>query len=201
MFGDEDTGEDAALFGSHHATFVNPHWVPPRNGSDHVAHLVGRWSALRTPDAPGLADDVGYAVAELLDNIREHAVGYPQSHMLSSLLHTHIEQGATPHLHLAVMDTGPGIAHTLRLKSPDADQHSTDAQLLGALVQGLLPGWGRARGFGLTRLSERVAARGATLSIMTQTARMDQRGTEIDVRDASEILGSVLVVSFPLAAS
>lgn len=199
MFGDDDTGDDAVLFGSHHATFVNPHWVPPRNGSDHVAHLVGRWSALRTPDDPGLADDVAYAVAELLDNIREHAIGYPQPQMLSSLMHTHIEHGTTPHLHLAVMDTGPGIAHTVRLKSPHAEEYPADAELLKALVQGSVAGWGRARGFGLTRLSERVAARGASLSIMTQTARMEQCGDDIEAHDGSEILGSVLVVSFPLA--
>lgn len=200
MFNDEDAIAGTELFGALHATFVNPHWVPPRSGSDHVAHLVGRWTALRTPFVPALAGDVAYAVSELLDNIREHAVGYPQQHMLSSLLHTHIDHGASPHLHLAVMDTGPGIARTVRAKSSHASQYPEDAALVAALVEGKVSGWGRARGFGLTRLSERVQERGAQLSIMTQTARLDQREATIKVREGSEISGTVLVISFPLAA-
>lgn len=190
----------AGLFGPSHAVFLNPHRTTTPPGPSSITRVVRRWLGTRlgVDDALERIADVGFALDQLVVNVTEHAVT-DATPSVSSLARIEIESGPNGEpasLHLAVLDTGAGIANTLRAK---LDEPPADVDLLLALLQGGLEQWGRARGIGLSRLTQLVQeASGSMFLAVEGTSVSVEGGTVTASADASAAAGSVISLRLPL---
>ena len=160
MFADEDSKADAPLFGPYHAVFVNPHLTAPDTGSGSVTFLMRRWLTRRllalhggarlTSERRSMVDYVGFAVDQLVGNVREHAVRAQTSTPLC-LLRAAVDRDEG-RFDVSILDTGPGLVATLLPKLPEPQRAEPPGELLAKLLSGTLPGWGRGRGVGLARV-------------------------------------------------
>jgi hypothetical protein len=200
--------ESESLFGPEHAVFVNPHLTTEPYGHASLTPLVRRW--LTQVVAPGLspADHEAYiaapifAIDQLVHNVREHAI-MPFNHALvdSVVALETVENRLGRQLRVSVIDTGAGVAQTLRPKLLGAFDHPDDGDLLTALLRGEVPGWDRGRGFGLATIAALVAERpGAALDVWSGEARVSCEN-EVVERSAPEVSGTVINAFFPLPAN
>jgi hypothetical protein len=141
--------------------------------------------------------DIGFVLDQLVVNVTEHAVT-EATPSVSSLARIEIEPGENREpewLHVAVLDTGAGIANTLRNKVPDAP---ADAELLPALLEGQLPQWGRARGIGLSRLTQVVQEARGSMFLAVEGTSVSVGDGVTAAADASLAAGSVITLRLPL---
>lgn len=199
MFG---AGPDlgAGLFGPSHAVFLNPHRTTTPPGPSSITRIVRRWLGTRL-DGEGARErvaDVGFAFDQLVVNVTEHAVT-DSTPSVNSLARVEIESGPNGEpasLHLAVLDTGAGIANTLRAKLADPPP---DVELLPALLQGGLEQWGRARGIGLSRLTQLVREASGSMFLAVEGTSVSVEGTTVTAfASASAAAGSVISLRLPL---
>jgi hypothetical protein len=194
-----------ALSGPSFATFNDPHVTHPLEGSSSLSALVRRWLYRRLEGEPArqldqAVDQAGFFVSELVANVREHAVWDDRDPVKSQAWVRVWKQGEQPFFALCVSDSGPGIEKTLR------DQLGEDApageKLFQDLLEGSLPGFGRARGIGLARCAEIVERTpDAAMLIATGPYRCHGGGKERRPSVASaaaEILGTLVVVTLPV---
>ncbi len=203
-----ESADEPSIFGRLHAAFVNPHRAAPTAGPTTVTQVVRPWlthvlpsyvsNARDSRGNPGFVADVGHLIDELLENVREHACTPAPGASTRSLVQALITRGAQDRLHVIVLDTGPGIGATARLKLGDAPK--SDAQLVRALFQGELAGWHRSRGQGLPRVWSKVQAwRGASLQLATNGVRATGSAGVLNVGDRGfSMTGTVLAATFPL---
>lgn len=198
MFG-AAAGEEG-LFGPRHAIFLNPHRTTAPPGPASITRIVRRWLDARLPDSDSSEarlGDIGFALDQLVVNVTEHAVT-EETPSVSSLARLEIEsedEGDPRALVLVVLDTGAGIANTLRSKLTDPPP---EADLLRALLAGELEQWGRARGIGLPRLTQLVQEAGGTMFLATGE-------TTVSVGDGNDataanpaVAGSIISLRLPL---
>jgi hypothetical protein len=191
---------DAGLFGPSHAVFLNPHRTTTPPGPSSITRIVRRWLGTRLTGegAPERIADVGFALDQLVVNVTEHAVT-DATPSVSSLARIEIESGPDGEpasLHFAVLDTGAGIANTLRAKLADPP---ANLDLLPALLQGQLAQWGRARGIGLSRLTQLVQeASGSMFLAVEGTSVSVEAGAVTALADVSAAAGSVISLRLPL---
>lgn len=196
------SGAPTALVGPRHALFINPHRTSSLPGPASITRLIRRWITKRlqgSSETETAVERIAFAIDQLLLNVTEHAVT-DETPSVSSIARLRIrDQGSAPTVTLVVVDTGTGVLKTLRpkLEQPQAD----DLQLLTRLLKGELPGWGRARGIGLSRLAETVAglprARMA-LHVQGALATVDD---DVEVAAATDqVRGSVVTVDIPLSS-
>jgi hypothetical protein len=196
------------LFGPSHAVFVNPHLTSQPGEQASITRLLRRWLTQSVlPDLPeaarrGAVELPAFAVDQLVRNISEHALtaAFPS---IDSMVQVEVSQAHAldeRSLQLTVLDTGAGVATTLWPKVNPAE-HADERGLLGALLAGEIPGWGRGRGFGLATLAREIASRpGASLDLWSGATHL-RVAEQIEVEGSElEISGTVLTVSFPLPA-
>ena len=200
--------ETAPLFGPHHAVFFNPHLTAPDSGSGSVTFLVRRWLTRRllklhggprlTPQRRDFVGYVGFAVDQLVGNVREHAVtaGTPAP---VCLVRTTIDDD-DGRFEFSVLDTGPGMVKTLVPKLPEPLRDRPSRELLSDLLSGGLPGWGRGRGVGLARVCSDVTQwSDGQLLIATDTLRISAGNQPIAATEARFVMqGTVVSVALPL---
>lgn len=199
----------SGLFGPTHAVFVNPHLTTEPGEQASVTRLVRRWLAQSV--VPDLADaerlkavDLpAFAIDQLLRNISEHAVT-PRRPAIDSMVQVEVLDpgpAATRFLQVTVLDTGAGVAATLWPKINPVE-FADDVTLLGALLDGRVPGWGRGRGVGLASLARHVIAQsGACLELWSGAVRVRAlEHVEARFLDDVDISGTVVTVRFPLPA-
>jgi len=206
LFAETDQGEQGSV-GPRHANFVNAHLAVTSSGTSDVTYLVRRWLTRRllerfAEDLHGLrrtVDQVGTVVEQLVSNVREHAAaGLPSGadSLLRLALLDHPGRGAVS---CSVIDTGPGIEATLVPKLSAQDRDRERASVLGALCQGQLRGWGRARGLGLAKVTELVREAGGQLDVATEQRRVRVRDGQLVTETASfSLRGTVVSLTFPL---
>jgi anti-sigma regulatory factor (Ser/Thr protein kinase) len=200
MFRDEE-GESTGLFGPSHAIFLNAHRTTTPPGPSSITRLVRRWLGHRLDDSESAATclhNVGFALDQLVVNITEHAVT-EQTPSVTSLVRVELEgdDAAPPRaLVLVVVDTGAGIATTLRAKLDDA---SADSELLTELLEGNLSRWGRGRGVGLSRLTQLVQQARGSMFVAVRGTSVAVAGEAFTVDAApATISGSVISLRLPL---
>jgi Histidine kinase-, DNA gyrase B-, and HSP90-like ATPase len=198
MFRDEPD-ESVGLFGPSHAIFLNPHRTTTPPGPSSITRLVRRWLGRRLggEEAGMRLRDVGFTLDQLVVNISEHAVT-EQSPSVTSLVRVEAEgdEGEAPEaLVLVVLDTGAGIATTLRAKLEDPPP---DPQLLVALLEGELPQWGRGRGVGLARLTQLIQESGGTMHVAVEGASVRVAGGLAGDFGLAAVSGSVISLRLPL---
>jgi anti-sigma regulatory factor (Ser/Thr protein kinase) len=193
---DESTG----LFGPNHAIFLNAHRTTTPPGPSSITRLVRRWLGHRLDDdrVTTCLHNVGFALDQLVVNITEHAVT-EQTPSVTSLVRVELEgdDTALPQaLVLVVVDTGAGIATTLRAK---LDEAPADSELLIELLKGRLSRWGRGRGVGLSRLTQLVQDAGGTMFVAVRGTSVAAADGALTVDAASAaISGSVISLRLPL---
>jgi len=192
--------QDVGLFGPLHAIFLNPHRTTTPPGPSSITRVVRRWlgSRLTGEAAERHIADVGFALDQLVVNVTEHAVT-EETPSVSSQVRIEIDPGAggaPGSLLLSVLDTGAGIARTLRAKLAEPPP---DAELLPALMEGRLQQWGRARGIGLSRLTQLVQEAKGTMSLAVRGSSVSVSEDEVTaIADASAAMGSVISLRLPL---
>jgi len=199
MFGAGDV--DAGLFGPRHAVFLNPHRTTTPPGPASITAVVRRWLDARLPageSSDARLADIGFALDQLVVNVTEHAVT-DHTPSVSSLARIEIDDGddgkQARALVLVVLDTGAGIARTLRAKLSDPP---ADAELLRDLLAGELEQWGRARGIGLSRLTQLVQVAGGTMFVASGDTTVSV-GDDIDAAAAAAATtGSIISLRLPL---
>lgn len=187
------------LFGPSHAVFLNPHRTTTPPGPSSITRIVRRWLGTRLSgkSAAERVADVGFVLDQLVVNVTEHAVT-EATPSVSSLARIEIEAGGNglpQWLHVAVLDTGAGIANTLRSKVPDAP---SDAEILPALLEGQLPQWGRARGIGLSRLTQLVQEAQGSMFLAVKGTSVSVEDSVTAFADGSAAAGSVITLRLPL---
>lgn len=199
--------DEASLFGSSYACFVNPHLSVPRFTETHVTALLRPWIYRLLPDASEDAQsfvrDVGAIIDDLLANVDQHAAQQASGQPSQSLLTAQVQRGQEQDLlFLSVIDNGPGILRTARPKLP-ALQRLEDAQLLRDLFQGTHAGWGRQRGLGLPDVWKRVQRiPDATLLVATQEQCLEGRQRLLYSRgSAVKLAGTAITLCLPLRSS
>lgn len=202
MFGEAPADDGAAevlLYRPEQAAFANVHRTNRPPDGNPITRLLRLWLQAATGEASlnGLGaaiDTASFFIDELVDNVRSHAVvGRPGG--IESLLAVRLDGQAEQILQVTVMDTGLGVAATLRDKlgahAPDGDD-----QLLRDLLAGNLPGWGRGRGVGLAALVARCAnVDGASLSLRTAEWHATADGAGVDVDERSVVIHGTLVTA------
>jgi anti-sigma regulatory factor (Ser/Thr protein kinase) len=153
-----------SLFGPDHAVFINAHRTTGRFGPASMTRIVRRWLAQRYEAQTELLDEVSFALDQLVSNIDQHALGETSPYVISQV-RVEIDREEN-RLTLVVLDSGPGVPSTLRAKD-DGSFPDTDQAMINSLLAGDLANWGRARGVGLSRLSERLADRGGQLTMIS----------------------------------
>jgi hypothetical protein len=203
MFGSAEV--PSGLFGPSHAVFVNPHLTSEPGQPASITRLLRRWLAQTV--APGLdpsaqlaaIDAPAFAVDQLVQNVSEHAVttSHPSVDSMVQVEVTGTDAGRA--LQITVLDTGAGVAATLRPKLIGVEDMA-DATLLGTLLAGDLPGWGRGRGFGLSALSASVMdTEGAELRLWSGRSSVVIDGSvSAEPLEKAEIAGTVVSARFPL---
>jgi len=204
----EAGGESESLFGPDHAVFVNPHLTTEPYAQASLTPLVRRW--LTQVVAPGLSpeehevyiDAPIFAIDQLVHNVREHAIMPFNRTLVDSVVALEAsETESGRQLRVSVIDSGAGVAQTLRPKLLGAPEHPGDGNLLTALLSGELPGWDRGRGFGLATIAAIVAERpGASLDVWSGEARVSCHQTVVE-HSAPEVAGTVINAFFPLPAN
>ena len=194
---DEDVAP--AMFGSKHAVFINPHRTTTPPGPSSITRLIRRWLAHRlteVPAADSLLIATSFAVDQLVVNVSEHAVTN-ETPSVTSVVRVEIDDlDPEPAITIAALDTGAGIAKTLRPKLDNPPL--SDVDLLTSLLGGGLPGWGRARGIGLARITQLVQEVGGAMQVQIQGASATVTN-QLEVDTAPEILsGSVVALRLPL---
>lgn len=212
LFPPDAIGETAVrpdLSGPGFAAFVNPHLSRRRRGRHPVSTVLWPWltsliGASRAPHAEArarLVPDIGRVVDEVVANVGDHATA---DGPISSLVQVSITRGggerSVNRLHIAVTDTGPGIAATARPRLPAADAALLDDELVLALLDGRLGPWGRARGQGLPRVTALCRRHNARLRVATRETRVALDHGELSAESPGfGLRGTVVTVSIPLA--
>jgi hypothetical protein len=141
----------------------------------------------------------GFFVSELVANVREHAVSDYLDPINSQAWIRLWAQEGRHFFAICVSDSGPGIETTLRAKLGDGAPSGN--ALFSELLSGSLPGWGRARGIGLSRCSEIVEETAdAQMLIASGSYRCHSGGDHHDplVSEAAEVGGTLVVVTLPV---
>jgi hypothetical protein len=204
MFAEEK--ESDSLFGPEHAVFINPHLTTEPFRQASVTPLIRRW--LTQVVAPGLDDQEHhiyveaplFAIDQLVHNVREHAITPHNRSLVDSVVSVEVLTGVHGRcLRIGVLDTGAGIAATLRPKL--FAEARGDGELITALLEGELPGWDRGRGLGLATIAALIADQpGASLDIWSGEARVRAEATVVE-QLAPEVTGTVVNAFFPLPAN
>lgn len=205
MFAATDPGK--GLFGPGHAVFVNPHLTTEPEGPASITRLVERW--LTQVVTPGLTEAQHrraiagpvFTVDQLVRNVSEHAITSSHPTVDSMVGLEVVTTSGRRYLRVTVLDTGAGVVSTLRPKLVDEHQYPTDDELLGELLSGELPGWGRGRGFGLSAVAALALNEPhSSLELWTAGTRMQLNDSIEASPTGAEIVGTVLSVLFPLPA-
>lgn len=195
LFGE---GEGEGLFGPDHAVFLNPHRTTSPPGPASITRVVRRWLGRRLGRAASeRLGDIAFALDQLIVNVTEHAVT-ELTPTVGSLARVEIESGeeGRPRALVAVvLDTGAGIATTLRRKLGDAPP---DPELLTALLEGSLPQWGRARGIGLSRLTQAVQEAGGSMHLAVEGTGVDVGARVRAAPTSVPVRGSIVSLRLPL---
>lgn len=203
-------GEAASgLFGPTHAVFVNPHITTDPAEPASLTRLLRRWLTqtvapeLEQAERLSVIEVPAFAIDQLLRNVSEHAVT-PSSPLIDSIVQVEViepERAGGRFLQITVLDTGAGVSNTLRPKL-EVPGSVSDAALLGALLHGELPGWGRGRGFGLSTLADHVISQaGARFELWSGATRViAEEQIEAHALGEAAVLGTVATVRFPLPA-
>ncbi len=205
---EDGVDSETLLFGPEHAVFINPHLTTEPYGHASLTPLVRRW--LTQVVAPGLSAHEQetfiaapiFAVDQLVHNVREHAITPSNRSRVDSVVALEVAgEGLERRLRVSVLDTGPGVATTLRPKLGGAPAYPGEDDLLGALLGGKLPGWDRGRGFGLATIAGQIAqAPGAALELWSGEVRVSVT-SEVTELSAPQVAGTVINAFFPLPLS
>lgn len=204
LFSTPDGAPTAALSGPNFATFNDPHLTYPSWGASGLIALVRRWLHKRLTvlgrsreAADASADKAGFYIGELVGNIREHAV-LEDRESIRSQAWIRLDERTEGHLlSLCVVDSGPGIEATLTAKL--GDLAPSGVPLFKSLLRGSLPGWGRARGIGLSRCYQIVEETiGASMHVASGGIRCHGRQGDLDVVPAGSVSGTLVVVTLPV---
>jgi hypothetical protein len=212
LFAPEAIDEEAVdVEGTRHAAFVNPHLAQPVAGARTPAATVTRpWLTRLLPSwrqqpaalIKTFLDDANTIVSELVENVREHALVRPDTREPTASL---LKLALSSHrLYITVQDNGPGIAQTARPKvEAVAGTYASkrDSEIVADLIDGLVPGWGRARATGLPKVARATAAHGGTLRVFSRRVRLTT-ANGLTPQDAEfDLLGSVLIATLQLPGS
>lgn len=215
LFPPEAIGETAVhpdLVGPGFAAFVNPHLTRRRAGKHPIATVLWPWlTRLTSLPKTGSADaeardrlvaDIGRVVDEVVTNVGDHAT---MDGPISSLVQVSVTRGGGQRshnrLHVAVTDTGPGIAATARTRLAAGEKALPDDMLLRELLEGHLGPWGRGRGQGLPRVVELCRRHNAVLRMATRDTRVRlEPGEDVSASPSNFCLqGTVVTLTIPLA--
>lgn len=184
------------LFGPKHALFINPHRTTGRFGPDRLTALVRRWLFQRFGADLSVLDEVAFALDQLITNVDQHAVVDEQPSVMSQ-----VNISVDPderRLVALIVDSGPGVPTTLRRKD-DGSFPDSDEDLVRDLLLGELSNWGRARGVGLSRLSERIGAFGGELTLLSGGTSAHVRVEDVETETLPlQPGGTVFEISLPL---
>jgi hypothetical protein len=204
LFSTPEGASTPALSGPDFATFNDPHLTYPSWGSSGLIALVRRWLHRRLVvqgrderAADAAAEKAGFYMGELVGNIREHAVLEDRESVRSQAWVSLAAGADSGFLSLCVVDSGPGIEATLTAKL--GERAPSGAPLFERLLRGSLPGWGRARGIGLSRCYQIVEeSPGASMLVASGGVRCQGHHDQLKAVSAGVVSGTLVVVTLPV---
>ncbi|HEX5929144.1 MAG TPA: ATP-binding protein [Solirubrobacterales bacterium] len=204
LFSSPDEERPEGLSGPEYATFNDPHLTFPVAGNSGISSLIRRWLFRRLEDEGAqhvqrAVERAGFFVSELVGNIREHAVLDDRAPLKSQVWIRLWKKDARRFFSVCISDTGPGIESTLRAKL--GDSAPSEKKLFEDLLSGDLPGWGRARGIGLSKCYEIVEETQSAAMLIASGEYRCHRGAgdgKPEVSRAAEVEGTLVVVTLPV---